>query len=83
MVIRNKCEAQLLLSQERIRKVPEKIKTILEKKAASFAQTQELLGELNFALTSVMRKVGRVALRPPYDVVMGGGGALGKRASWA
>ena len=37
VVIRNKCEAQLLSSQARIRKVPEKIKTILEQQGASLA----------------------------------------------
>ena len=71
------------MSRGRLQKVSEEIETILVEKEALLAQMQKLVGKLNFAHTAVMGEVGRVALRPLYDMVMRGGGALGKRTSWA
>ena len=44
---------------------------------------QTLVGKLNFAQTAVTGSLGRLALRPLYDLVMRGGGVLDKRARWA
>ena len=45
----------------------------------SSAQVRKLVDKLNFAQVSLMGKVGRVALRPPYDVVTRKGGKHAKR----
>ena len=54
---------------------------IPERNDAPLAQMRELL--LNFERTSVMGRVGRVALRPLYDLAMRGGGKLDIRPRWA
>ena len=56
---------------------------ISKEKHVCFAELQKLVGKLNFAQTATMGKVGRVALRPLYDMIMRGGGQLDKRSSWA
>ena len=82
-MIRGECEAQLSLPQKRVRNMMEEIKAILDEKEAFSAQMQKLVGKLNFAQAAVMGRVGRVALRPLYDLVMRGGGKLDKIARWA
>ena len=61
----------------------QEIESILRGKEVFLAQLQKLVGKLNFAQTAVMGKVGRVALRPLYDLVMRGGGKLDRRTRWA
>ena len=82
-MIKEECEAQLSLSHERVQKMVHEIKAILQEKEIFLAQMQKLVGKLNFAQTAVMGKVGRVALRPLYDLVMRGGGKLDNRTRWA
>ena len=74
-MIKEESEAQLSLPPERVRKTTQKMKAILKEKEIFLAQMQKLVGKLNFAQTAVMGKVGRVALRPLYDLVMRGGGS--------
>ena len=53
-------------------KLSDEIGRISEKEDVFLAQTQEMVGKLNFAQTSVTGEKGRVALRPLYDPVMRG-----------
>ena len=71
---RDRCESQLSLSAENARKASNEIGRISGKRKVFLSQMRKLVGILNFAQTSVVGRVGRVALRPLYDLVMRGGG---------
>ena len=49
----------------------------------SLAQMQEMVGELNFAQTAVICRLGRVAVRPLFDFVPRGGAKVGPQTGWA
>ena len=82
-VVRSGCVALLSLSHDRVQKLSSEIEKILLADHIFLAELQKLVGKLNFAQTATMGKVGRVALRPLYDMVMRGGGQLDKRSRWA
>ena len=69
-VVSSGCEAQLSISSERVKKLTIEIERILKRKHVFFAELQKLVGKLNFAQTATMGKVGRVAPRPLYDLIM-------------
>ena len=75
--------AKLSISVEEGRYLPGGIGGMSEKREAFLAQNREVVGALNFAQSSVMRKVGRVALRPLYGLVAKGGGKVDKMARGA
>ena len=72
--------AKLSISVEEGRYLPGGIGGMSEKREAFLAQNREVVGALNFAQSPVMRKVGRVALRPLYGLVAEGGGKVDKMA---
>ena len=61
---------------EDARKVSDEIGQISEKRKSFLSQMRKLVGILNFAQTSVVGKVGRVALRSLEDLLI-------RRAGWA
>ena len=83
LVVEGVCQAHLSLSPGRVQKLTDEISRTLQQKEAFLAQTQKLVGRLDFAETSVMGRAERVALRPRYDLVMRGGGKLDTRSEWA
>ena len=76
------CRAQLSAPPNGSTKQVNEIRKVSEQIEARPAQTQKLVGELNFAPTAIMRRVGRVARRPLSDLVMRGGGRIDKGARW-
>ena len=72
--------AKLSISVEEGRNLPDGIGGMPGKKEAFVAQNRGVVGALNFAQSSVMRKVGRVALRPLYGLVARGGGEVDNMA---
>ena len=77
------CQVRSSLSPEKVQKLTDGISRTLQQKEAFFNSNSKTTGELNFAQTTVAGRVGRVALRPLYDLVMGGGSELDFRATKA
>ena len=66
-----------------VRELTYDIALIFRQREVSLAQKEKKQRELNFSRTAVMGGVGRVVLRPLYDLVMRGGGKLDARSKWA
>ena len=82
-MIGGECEAQPPLPREKVRQIAGEITSILNGKEAFLAQMQKLVGKLKLAQTAVMGKVGRVALRPLYDMLIRGGRLIDEGPRWA
>ena len=67
------CEAHLSISPDRVEQLYDDIEKMLGRLGAFLAHMQKLVGEFYFPRTTVMGKMGRVALRPLYDAEVGGG----------
>ena len=83
IIVDEKCEAQLSTSSNRVEKLVSEISGILGQSEVSLAHMRKLVGKLNFAQTSVMRKVGSAASRPLSDLVMNGGWEIDEKARWS
>ena len=70
--------ASLSLSPEKIQKLVEMIEALSSQHSAALAHLQKLAGRLCFTQTAIMSRFGRAALRPIYELISKGGGALSR-----